>query len=299
MTAMINGAKVVYSGEYFDPETMLSVFESEKCTVVYGVPTLFKALVDFPGLERFDLTSLRTGLIAGTTVPFDLAVQVTERLHIPKLMNAYGMTELTAGATMPLASDSMEHRLGTVGKIVPNIEIKLIDAGGNIVPVGSPGELCTRGVTIIKAYYGDPARSASSIDSEGWFRTGDLATVDADGYFKIVGRIKDIIIRGGENIPPGDVEECLMRNPNIQSAVVVAVPDEKYGEEVCACVLLKPGMSTTEEEIRDFCKGKITFYKIPRYVLFVKSFPMTASGKIRRHILQEQSCESLGVAQIN
>lgn len=293
LIAMIFGAKVVYSGEVFSPAATLSAIEQEACTVVYGVPTIFKAMLDHPDRSSFNLSWLRTGLIAGAAVPFELCLQLIEHLHIPQLMQVYGMTEASATITIPGLYDTVERRVGTAGRAIPHVEIKLVDTGGEVVPVGSPGELCFRGFSVTQGYWNDPARTAEVIDADGWMHSGDLATVDTDGYFRIIGRTKEIIIRGGENIHPGEVELYLASHPKIQSALIVGVPDEKYGEELCACIQLKPEATLTDAEVREFCEGKIAHYKIPKYFRFVDSYPMTTTGKIQRHIVKQKSTEIL------
>lgn len=288
LIALLFAAKVVYSGESFDPASVLSSIETEKCTIVYGVPTTFKAMLDHPDRAAFDLTSLRTGLIAGAAVPYELCVQLVEKLHIPQLLQVYGMTEASATITIPDLHDPLERRVGTAGRVIPHLEIKLIDPAGRIVPVGAPGELCFRGFSATQGYWRDPVKTAEAIDEDGWFHTGDLATVDEAGYFRIVGRIKEIIIRGGENIHPGDIEQLLASHPKVLGTCIVGVPDSKYGEELCACIQLKPGDNATADEFRDFCKPRISHYKVPKYFQFVTEFPMTATGKIQRLALKQR-----------
>lgn len=291
LLAMLRGAEVVYTGEVFDARNVLAAIQHERCTVVYGVPTIFKMLLEHPERDRFDLTSLRTGLIAGSFVPMDLALQLVEKLHIPQLLQVYGMTESSATITIPSLDDPLELRVGTAGKVVPHLEIKIIDSTERIVPIGDPGELCFRGFTATLGYWGGEGKPVPVIDADGWMGTGDLATMDGGGYVRIVGRIKELVIRGGENIHPGEIEQYLATHPKVEAACIVGVPDEKYGEELFACIKLKPGMSATEDEIRDYCRGRIAHYKIPRHIRFLESMPMTVTGKIQRHLLKRQAAE--------
>ena len=293
LIAMLFGAEIVYTGEIFEPGAALAAIEQEKCTVIYGVPTIFKMLLDHPERARFDVTSLRTGLIAGSAVSDTISRRVINELHVSGLLQVFGMTESSATLTIPELDDPVELRIGTAGRVVPHIEIKLVESDGKIVPVGMPGELCFRGFTVTLGYWNDEAKTREAMDAEGWMRSGDLATMDAKGYFQIVGRLKEIIIRGGENIHPGEIEEYLVTHPAIDMACIVGVPDEKFGEEMLACIHLKSGATITADEIRDYCRGKIAHYKVPKYFRFVEAFPMTPTGKIQRHLLRRESLDEI------
>ncbi|MDO8705426.1 MAG: AMP-binding protein [Sulfuricaulis sp.] len=293
LIAMLFGAEIVYTGEVFEPGAALQAIEQEKCSVIYGVPTVFKMLLDHPERAKFDLSSLRTGLVAGAAVPESLCRRVIDELHVPGLLQIFGMTESSATLTIPDLDDPLERRIGTTGHIIPHIEIKLVDAEGTTVPVGASGELCFRGFTVTLGYWNDEAKTREAIDAEGWMRSGDLATMDEQGYFRIVGRLKEIIIRGGENIHPGDIEQYLSSHPKVDMACIVGVPDEKFGEELLACIRLKPGAVATAEEIRDYCRGQIAHYKIPKHIQFLESFPMTVTGKVQRHLLQREAINQM------
>lgn len=293
LIAMLFGAEIVYTGEIFEPGAALAAIEQEKCTVIYGVPTIFKMMLDHPERANFDVSSLRTGLIAGAAVSESISRRVIDELHVPGLLQVFGMTESSATLTIPELDDPVERRIGTAGRIVPHIEIKLVDSNGKIVPVGMPGELYFRGFTVTLGYWNDEARTREAMGADGWMRSGDLATMDEQGYFQIVGRLKEIIIRGGENIHPGEIEEYLLTHPKVEMACIVGVPDEKFGEELLACIHLRPGASATADELRDYCRGQIAHYKIPKYIRFVEAFPMTPTGKIQRHILRRDSLDQI------
>lgn len=294
LLAMLRGAEVVYTGEVFDPRNALAAIQHERCTVVYGVPTIFKMMLEHPERDQFNLSSLRTGLIAGSAVPIDLSLRLVEKLHVSQLLQVYGMTESSATITIPSLDDPLELRVGTAGRVVPHLEIKIVDSTGRIVPIGDPGEICFRGFTATLGYWGDEGKPVPVTDADGWMGTGDLATMDSGGYVRIVGRIKELVIRGGENIHPGEIEQSLAMHPKVDAVCIVGVPDEKYGEELLACIKLKPGLSATEDEIRDYCRGRIAHYKIPRHIRFVDSVPMTVTGKIQRHLLKQQVAEDFG-----
>jgi fatty-acyl-CoA synthase len=249
---------------------------------------MFIAMLEHPRFAQFDLTSLRTGMMAGAPCPAELMQKVIERMHMRQVTIGYGMTETSPISFQSSMDDSTEHRVSTVGRVLPHLEVKIVDDHGRIVPHGVTGELLTRGYSVMRGYWDDDVKTRESIDAAGWMHSGDLATIDAQGYCRIVGRSKDMVIRGGENIYPREVEEFLYRHPKIQDVQCVGVPDAKYGEELCACIILRPGMQSSVEEIRDFCRGQIAHYKVPRYVRFVDSFPMTVTGKVQKFVLRQQ-----------
>ncbi len=293
LACITHGATMVYPGEGFDARSVLETIEAERCTALHGVPTMFIATLDDPDFGRYDLRSLRTGIMAGAPCPVEVMKQVIARMHMREVTIAYGMTETSPVSFQTSIDDPAERRVSTVGRIQPHLEVKIVDADGRIVPRGEKGELLTRGYSVMRGYWGDEDRTRTAIDAAGWMRTGDLATIDAQGYCNIVGRSKDMVIRGGENIYPREVEEFLYRHPKILDVQCVGVPDAKYGEELCACVILRPGMQSNEEEIREFCRGQIAHYKVPRHVRFVDAFPMTITGKIQKFLLSEQMADAL------
>ena len=291
-----HGAAMVYPSEGFEPQATLEAVQEERCTSLYGVPTMFIAELAHPDFKQYDFSSLRTGLMAGSPCPVEVMKRVNTEMHMPEVEIAYGMTETSPVSTQTRIDSPLDKRVGTVGLIGPHLEIKIVDpATGKIVPVGQPGELCTRGYSVMLGYWNNPEATANAIDAARWMHTGDLATLDEDGYLNIVGRIKDLIIRGGENVYPREVEEFLYTHPKIRDIQVIGVPDAKYGEEVMAWVQLNPGESATTEEIREFCRGQIAHYKIPRYVKFVDGFPMTVTGKIQKYLMRQTSIEELGL----
>jgi fatty-acyl-CoA synthase len=294
LVALTHGACMIYPCEGFEPKAVLSAVEEERATSLYGVPTMFIAELEDPDFHKYDLSSLRTGMMAGSPCPIEVMKQVRELMHMKDVQIAYGMTETSPVSTQTSEDTPVEKRVGTVGKIHPHQEIKIIDPEtGRIVPLGTSGELCMRGYNIMLGYWDDPKQTREVIDSARWMHSGDLATMDEEGYIKIVGRIKDMIIRGGENIYPREIEEFLYTNPKITAVQVIGVPDIKYGEEVMAWVQLKEGEYMTEEEIVAFCKGQIAHYKIPRYYKFTDEFPMTVTGKIRKIDMREISIKEL------
>jgi len=297
MACITHGAAMVYPGEGFDPLATLQTVEAEKCTALYGVPTMFIAELGHPDMKRFDLSSLRTGIMAGSPCPIEVMRRCVSEMNMGEVTIAYGMTETSPVSTQTSFDDPLERRVATVGRVHPHVEIKIVDTDGRIVPVGMPGELCTRGYSVMLGYWGDPERTAEVIDAARWMHTGDLATMDAEGYVNIVGRIKDMVIRGGENVYPREIEEFLFRHPKVEAVQVVGVPDVRYGEELCAWVKLKPGISATPEDIQDFCKGQIAHYKIPRYIKFVDAFPMTVTGKVQKFMMREQMVKELGLSE--
>jgi fatty-acyl-CoA synthase len=284
---LTHGACVVYPAEAFEPLAVLETVEAERCAVLFGVPTMFIAMLGHAEFGRFDLSSLRSGIMAGSPCPIEVMKQVVSRMHMPEVTIAYGMTETSPVSFQSATDDPLERRVATVGRIQPHLEVKVVDAEGRIVPRGEPGELCTRGYSVMLGYWDDPERTAEALDAAGWMHTGDLATLDAEGYCNIVGRIKDMVIRGGENVYPREIEEFLYRHPAVQDVQVVGVPDPKYGEELAAWIVVKPGAGLTEDEVRAFCKGQIAHYKVPRYLRFVEGFPTTVTGKVQKFLIRE------------
>ena len=297
LAATTHGACMVIPAASFDPVATLSAVEQERCTSLYGVPTMFIAELAVPGFDEYDLSSLRTGIMSGSPCPVEVMKQVMDRMHMTEVSICYGMTETSPASTQTRVDDSIERRVSTVGKVVPHVEVKVVDpASGVTVPVGVPGELCTRGYSVMLGYWDQPDVTASSVDPAGWMHTGDLAVMDADGYFSITGRIKDMVIRGGENVYPREIEEFLYTHPDILDAQVIGVPDPKYGEELMAWVRLREGAAVlTAEALRAFCQGQLAHYKIPRYVHVVDEFPMTVTGKVRRVEMREQALAILGI----
>ncbi|RTL42334.1 MAG: AMP-binding protein [Rhodocyclaceae bacterium] len=292
---LTHGATMVYPAEAFEPLAVLQAVAEEKCTASYGVPTMFIAQLDHPEFARFDLSSLRTGIMAGSPCPIEVMKRVIERMHMSEVTIAYGMTETSPVSFQSATDDSIERRVSTVGRVQPHCEVKIVDSDGRIVPRGTPGELCTRGYSVMLGYWGDDAKTAEAIDKAGWMHTGDIATLDDEGFCNIVGRSKDMVIRGGENIYPREIEEFLYRHPKVLDVQVVGVPDKKYGEELCAWIIVREGERLTEEDVRAFCQGQIAHYKIPRYICFVDSFPMTVTGKIQKFQIREKMKQTLGL----
>ena len=297
LACITHGATMVYPSEGFDPLASLEAVEAERCTALYGVPTMFIAELGHPEFKRFDLSSLRTGIMAGSPCPIEVMKRCVSEMNMREVTIAYGMTETSPVSTQTSCDDPLERRVGTVGRVHPHVEIKIIDTNGRIVPPGTPGELCTRGYSVMLGYWGDEEKTAEAVDRAGWMHTGDLATLDADGYCNIVGRIKDMVIRGGENVYPREVEEFLFRHAKIEAVQAVGVPDLKYGEELCAWVKLKPGAAASAEEIQSFCNGQIAHYKIPRYIKFVDAFPMTVTGKVQKFLMREETIKELGLSE--
>jgi fatty-acyl-CoA synthase len=295
LACMTHGAAMVYPGAGFEPEATLQTVAEERCTALYGVPTMFIAELEHPNFRRYDLASLRTGIMAGSPCPIEVMRRVMAQMHLSEITIAYGMTETSPVSFQSSVDDPIERRVSTVGRIQPHIEVKIVDLEGRIVPPGTAGELCTRGYCVMRGYWGDPERTAEVIDAARWMHTGDLATIDAEGYCNIVGRIKDMVIRGGENVYPREVEEFLYRHPKVQDVQVFGVPDPRYGEELCAAIILREGESASEEEIREFCRGQIAHYKVPRYVRFVESFPTTVTGKVQKYLMREEMARELGL----
>jgi fatty-acyl-CoA synthase len=295
LCCLTHGAAMVYPSDGFDPLATLEAIEAERCTAVHGVPTMFIAEMDHPDFAKFDLSSLRTGIMAGSPCPVEVMKRALERMHLSEITIAYGMTETSPVSFQGSTDDTIERRVSTVGRALPHVEAKVIDTEGRIVPCGTAGELLTRGYLVMLGYWSDEEKTREAIDAAGWMHTGDLATIDAEGYCNIVGRIKDMVIRGGENVYPREIEEFLYRHPKIQDVQVVGVPDTRYGEELCAWICLHHGETATAEEIRAFCHGQIAHYKVPRYVKFVDGFPMTVTGKIQKFLMRQQMIEELGL----
>ena len=295
LTCVAHGATMVLPSAGYEPGAALQAIEAEKCTAVHGVPTMFIAELDFPESEQFDLDSLRTGIIAGAPCPIELMKRLIAEMHLDEITIAYGMTETGPVSFQTSAADTVERKVSTVGTVLPHTEIKIIDEQGKVVPAGTPGELLTRGYCVMPGYWGDEQKTAETIDAAHWLHSGDIAVLDDAGYCQIVGRLKDMLIRGGENIFPREIEEYLFQHPKIEAAEVIGVPDEKYGEEICAWIKLHEGESATEEDIREFCRERIAHFKIPRYILFVDEFPMTITGKVQKYKMREQTISKLGL----
>ena len=293
MAAVTHGSAMVYPAPTFDPEATMDAIEAERCTALYGVPTMFIAVLGCPNFPARDLTSLRTGAMAGSPCPVEVMKQVIDKLHMKDVTIAYGMTETSPVSFQTGPDDPVERRVSTIGKVQPHLEVKIVDEAGEVTPRGVPGEVCTRGYSVMLGYWDDPERTAEAIDPDGWMRTGDLGVIDGAGYGNIVGRIKDMVIRGGENIYPREIEEFLYTHPKVADVTVVGLPDPKMGEELCAWVRLLPGERAEEDEIRAFCRGQIAHYKIPRYVRFVDEFPMTVTGKIQKFVIRDRMMAEL------
>ena len=293
---MTHGATMIYPSGGFEPLAVLKAVEDEKATALYGVPTMFIAELEHPDFKQFDLTSLRTGIMAGSSCPVEVMKQVKSDMHMSEVQIAYGMTETSPVSTQTKVGTSLDKQVSTVGQVLPHIEVKVIDeANGRVVPVGAPGELCTRGYSVMLKYWNDEEKTKQAIDEARWMHTGDIAVMDEEGFLQIVGRIKDMIIRGGENIYPREIEEFLFSHPKVSDVQVIGLPSKKFGEEVMAWVKPKDGESMTKEDILDYCQDQIAHYKIPKYVKFTDDFPMTVTGKIRKVEMREISVKELGL----
>jgi fatty-acyl-CoA synthase len=294
LACFTHGSCIVYPNDGFDALSVLEAVQAERCTGLHGVPTMFIAELQHPQFQTFDLSTLRTGIMAGSPCPIEVMKRVVRDMHLSEITIAYGMTETSPVSCQSDAGTPLEKRVATVGKVQPHLEVKVIDpdTGATVAP-GTSGELCTKGYSVMHGYWGDEAKTREAIDAEGWMHTGDLATMDAEGYVNIVGRIKDMVIRGGENIYPREIEEFLYRHPKIQDVQVVGLPDSRYGEELCAWIIVKPGESLDEDGVRSFCQGQIAHYKVPRYIRFVDAFPMTVTGKIQKFRIREEMVEQL------
>ena len=289
------GATMVFPAEGFDPEATLSALHEERCTAVHGVPTMFIAMLEHPRFAEFDLSHMRTGIMAGAPCPIETMRQVVTRMNMREITIAYGMTETSPVSFQSAVDDSLEHRVGTVGRVQPHLKVKIIDQDGHTVPVGQAGELCTRGYSVMKGYWSDHERTREAVP-DGWMHTGDLATLDAQGFCNIVGRLKDMIIRGGENIYPREVEEFLFRHPKVSAVQVFGVPDAKYGEDICAWIVLKAGQGCSAIDIREFCRDQISHYKVPNHIRFVSELPMTVTGKAQKFVMREAMCKELRIS---
>jgi fatty-acyl-CoA synthase len=285
---------MVYPGESFEPATTLNAIHAERCDVLYGVPTMFIAQLNDPEFKRYDVSSLRRGIMAGAPCPVEVMKEVMSKMYMSEITIAYGMTETSPVSFQSSRDDPVELRVSTVGRIQPHLEVKIIDLEGRTVLRGEPGELCTRGYSVMLGYWNDAARTQQAVDADGWMHTGDLATLDDAGYCRIVGRIKDMVIRGGENIYPREIEEFLHRHPDIQDVQVIGVPDEKYGEELCAWIVPRAGAKLDEDAVRAFCRDQISHYKVPRYIRMVQEFPTTVTGKVQKFQMRERMIEELG-----
>lgn len=294
LAAVTHGSAMVFPSEAFDPEATLAAVASERCTALHGVPTMFIAELDHPRFRDFDLSTLRTGIMAGAPCPVTVMRRVIEAMHMSEVTICYGMTETSPVSFQSHVDDPIEKRVATVGRVHPHVQVKVVDAEVRVVPRGSPGELCTRGYSVMRGYWDDSERTAEAVDEVGWMHTGDLAVLDEEGYCTIVGRVKDMIIRGGENVYPREIEEFLYRHPKVLDVAVVGVPDYKYGEEVCAVIRLREGESAETEEIIEFCRGQIAHYKVPRYVRFVREFPLTVTGKVQKYLIRRQLEKEFG-----
>ena len=297
LAAMTHGVTMVYPSETFDPLAVLESVEGERCTALHGVPTMFIAELEHPQFARFDLSSLRTGIMAGSPCPIEVMRRCVERMHLREITIAYGMTETSPVSFQSAVDDPLERRVSTVGRIHPHVEVKIIDSQGRVVPRAMPGELLTRGYSVMLGYWEEAEQTEQAIDAAGWMHTGDLATIDVEGYCNIVGRLKDTVIRGGENIYPRGIEEFLFRHPKIEAVQVFGVPDRKFGEELCAWIKVRAGEILTEAEIHAFCEGQIADYKVPRYISFVDGYPMTVTGKVQKFAMRALMMKELGIAE--
>lgn len=293
LCCVAHGCAMIFSSAGFDAAEVLRTIDTEGCTVLHGVPTMFIAELEAPGFRECNLTSLRTGIMAGAPCPVELMRRVMDEMHLTEITIAYGMTETGPVSFETSVDDPVERRVTTVGRVLPHIEIKIVDDQGRVVPRGVAGELLTRGYCVMPYYWNDPERTAKAIDDAHWIASGDVATIDDEGYCEIVGRIKDMLIRGGENIFPREIEEYIYQHPAVEQVEVIGVPDEKYGEQVCAWIKLREGSTTTGEEIRAFCEDKIAHFKVPEYVRFVDGFPMTVTGKVQKYIMREKMIDEL------
>jgi fatty-acyl-CoA synthase len=297
LAAMTHGAASVLPGEGFEPLAVLDTVAKERCSALHGVPTMFIAELEHPRFAEFDLSSLRTGIMAGSPCPIAVMRRVVAEMHMPEITICYGMTETSPVSFQTQPDDALERRVSTVGRVHPHVQVKVIDVDGRVTPRGTSGELLTRGYSVMRGYWNDEERTRDAIDAGGWMHTGDLGVIDEEGYCNIVGRVKDMIIRGGENVSPREIEDFLYRHPAVFDVAVVGVPDAKYGEAVCACIRLRDGMAVSEEEIQDFCRGQIAHYKVPRYVRFLESFPLTLSGKVQKYLIRDRMRSELNLTE--
>ncbi|MGD0105547.1 MAG: AMP-binding protein [Rhodopila sp.] len=296
IAGILCGATLVYLGEAFDPLAALETIQDERCDAFGGVPTMFVAILNHPAFSQYDLTALRMGFIGGSPCPSDIIRRIMNEMHISDIIIVYGMTELSGGSVQTSPTDPLERRVMTIGRVQPHMEVRIVDPEGRTVPCGIQGEICFRGHMVMRGYWNGAAQTAETIDPARWLHSGDLGTMDAEGYITITGRSKDMVIRGGENIYPREVEEFLFGHPAVADVQVFGVPDARYGEELCAWIRLRPGTTATEDEIRAFCRDRITHFKIPRYVRFVDAFPMTVTGKVQKYVMREQMAAELAAA---
>ena len=297
LAAIAHGAAMIYPAESFDAAKTLETVDRERATALYGVPTMFIAELETPEFARYDLSSLRTGIMAGSPCPVEVMKRVVSQMNLSEITNCYGMTETSPVSFQTATDDSFERRVSTVGRVHPHVQVKIVDIQGRCVPRGVQGEIHTRGYSVMKGYWEDPDRTRDVLDDAGWMHTGDLGVIDEEGYGNVTGRLKDMIIRGGENVYPREIEEFLYKHANVQSVQVCGVPDPKFGEEVCAWIQLRPGATSSVEEIRDFCQNQIAHYKIPRYIRFVSEFPMTITGKVQKFAMREFMVKELGLCE--
>ena len=295
LTCLTHGATMVFPSEWFDPVASLETIEAEACTLIGGVPTMFLGMLNHPTFSRFDLRSMRTGFVGGAPCPIEMMKRCISDLHLEELTIVFGMTETSPVSLQTAIDDPLERKVGSVGRIHPHVEVKVVDGDGRTVPPGTPGEFCTRGYSVMLGYWNDEAKSREAIDAEGWMHTGDLGTFDAEGYGNVVGRSKDMAIRGGENVYPAEIEDVLYQHPTVADAQVFGVPDDRFGEELCAWIRVKPGAKMSEEEVRSFCRDRIAHFKVPRYVRFVQEFPTTVTGKIQKFVMRQRMIDELGL----
>jgi fatty-acyl-CoA synthase len=288
-----HGITIVYVGEAFDPVAALEAIQAERCQAFGGVPTMFVSILNHPSFAQYDLSTLRLGFIGGSPCPIDVMQRIMDEMHIRDVVIIYGMTELSGGSTQTSPGDTLEQRVTTIGRVQPHMEVKIADPEGRAVPLGTQGEICFRGYMVMRGYWNSEAETRETIDPARWLHSGDLGTTDEDGYITITGRSKDMVIRGGENIYPREIEEFLFTHPAVSDVYVFGVPDNRFGEELCAWIRRRPGFAATEEEIRAFCRGRITHFKIPRYVRFVETFPMTVTGKVQKFVMREIMAKEL------
>ncbi|MFT6286759.1 MAG: fatty-acyl-CoA synthase [Alcanivorax sp.] len=293
LACITHGSAAIFPAEAFDPKVTLETVALERCTALHGVPTMFVAALDHADFSSFDLSSLRTGIMAGAPCPVETMNRVLGEMHMSEVLIAYGQTETSPVNHMTAADDSIEKRVGSVGRPAPHCQIKILDLKGDVVPVGEKGEICCRGYSVMRGYWNDDERTADTIDSDGWLHSGDIGVMDAQGYTQVTGRIKDMIIRGGENIYPREVEEFLYTHPEIQEVQIFGIPDQRYGEQVCAWIKSSEESSLSDEDVRDFCRNQISYFKVPHHIRFVEDFPMTVTGKMQKFVMREQMIEAL------
>ncbi|MBL4632108.1 MAG: AMP-binding protein, partial [Paraglaciecola sp.] len=293
LACITHGSTAVFPSGSFDPLSTLQAIESEKCTALHGVPTMFIAELDHPNFNDFNLSSLRTGTMAGSPCPTEVMKKVINVMHLEHILIGYGQTELSPVSHMTAVTDTIEKRVSTVGQPGPHLQVKIVDDNRDLLPIGISGEICTRGYSVMQGYWDDEKRTAETIDSDGWLYSGDIGIMDSQGYVQVVGRIKDMIIRGGENIYPREIEEFLYTHPSIQDVQAFGVPDDKYGEQVAVWIVLKQDTNLNEQDVLDFCNNQIAHFKIPRYTRFVSEFPMTVTGKMQKFKMREKMIEEL------